>query len=134
MKSAGKGTAYKAVTAISEVPQSLAFRFHLGCWSRIHCCFRSSGSYICWVASNIQHARNSEEQQNTSSPFYLSMPGWTASHTATTNRDNSSARPLQRLPHSLVVPPSEQSEASLPLPRGKAHPICGCSPVPDCRL
>lgn len=36
------------------------------------------------------------------SPFRLSMPGWTACHTATANRDNSSLQPLQCLPHTAL--------------------------------
>lgn len=83
----------------------------------------SSGFHICWVVFCIPHARNGEEQQNTSFPI-SPEPARLGCVPHRHSEQRQQQPPATAVPstHSLAVPPSDQTEASLPHPQEKPIP------------
>lgn len=128
-------TAYKQVMEISEASQSITHPSSYFSWvvwdklmagsNRTEAC-----SYqIHWLPSILSTQGTGKCGRTRYCPFYPSLSGWTACHTATTNRENTQQCHATAVPFtdSRVVPPSDQTKQDMPC---HAPPSFTCTPAP----
>lgn len=106
------------------------FIFQLGCLRQINGWFKSNCSFqIHWLPSILSTQGTGKCGRTRYCPFYPSLSGWIACHTATTNRENTQQCHATAVPFtdSRVVPPSDQTKQDMPC---HAPPSFTCTPAP----